>query len=488
MALKMIIEDFLKIAQRDGYNTPPTETNIDAPYGLGPPPSKTKYVNIPPINLVLTHSRNNEPGVKQKKEIVNPTATKNNTKVFEMQKKLISIKLALESSYVGALNSPGAQGRGQYIPGIPQEGFGYNATGKYFTTEQLDKITPEVANLLRLDQSKVRSILMNNSLYKQDLAKVLNIEPDVIDAVRYEANKISSSKTPDEEEQLFGSRPFGNFLINQFLNPYKNKSLQFLSVDLEKPDRTLEGVGATKPVNFAGLVQTIGRIGTPNEKEVFDKKTNKKIKQIVGENIPDGIWDVRTNNSLKAVAGIVEAYLKFWEQMGLPRAAYNLNNYQHFASLIPFDPEDLDTTQDKEKRAKQIIPHLKAIIVFIREFNEEVMDNPNIKPFIAQTKAFAQIKSTKEKQTEPNKLNFPDKKYKDKYEAYKSTFKMPITLKYPDGQTRNYEVTYDDLSSYAKFREFAGRFFGVHYLDPKIDQKTLNWLYEQVNNSVMGKG
>lgn len=73
------------------------------------------------------------------------------------------------------------------------------------------------------------------------------------------------------DPSLQGHKPAGDILLDQWITPAtesvkfwqthtKDKPDQFLTVDVQHPDRSEKGVGATTPVDFKGLIDTIGRI------------------------------------------------------------------------------------------------------------------------------------------------------------------------------------------------------------------------------------
>jgi len=165
------------------------------------------------------------------------------SKIVELQQAILEFKNVAQSTDFGSFENPGVRDRETK----PEWKNFLNSTEQ----KQLD------ANKLKLDQYYKGKIQLNGE-------EAETLEKAVKDG---EAKARFNSLDPS----LQGHKPAGDILLDQWITPAtesvkfwqthsKDKPDQFLTVDVQHPDRSEKGVGATAPVDFKGLIDTIGRI------------------------------------------------------------------------------------------------------------------------------------------------------------------------------------------------------------------------------------
>lgn len=163
-----------------------------------------------------------------------------------------------------------------------------------------------------------------------------------------------------------GSDPFGNFLVNHYLNNEKVVGKQFINTDLQEPLRS--GTALRPNISLRGVVNTIQRIGVPGT-----------------ENKPDGVWQTRTNNALRQIAAVAQTLLQLQKDLGLDIAGYTSQDAKALMEAIPQSYTQLGDTA--EKRATIITPNLKKLTEFYQQFEKLFLNNPEYKAIITQNKS-----------------------------------------------------------------------------------------------------
>ena len=193
-------------------------------------------------------------------------------------------------------------------------------------------------------------------------------------------------------EYLGGTNPFGNFLVNQYANNAKVVGNQFVNIDLPEP---LRSNTAQPNVNLKGIINTIGRIGTPGS-----------------ENKPDGIWQARTNNALKQIYAVGMALIQFAKDMGISIKGFSDADMEQFKELIPASYTDLKSG-DITERATSITKYINALTSLYQKFEKEILEHPEFKALISQEKAFANHSHLVKEDLNQDEQQF--------YEAHKDT-------------------------------------------------------------------
>ena len=164
-----------------------------------------------------------------------------------------------------------------------------------------------------------------------------------------------------EPDYLGGNRPFGKFLVNQYVNNAKVVGDQFVNIDLHEPTRSATAI---HNVDLKGIINTISRIGTPG-----------------AENKPDGIWQTRTDNALKQIYAVGMSLMQFGKDMKL--------DIGEFPELLQSLKEQiLDVKGDKAQRAPLITKLINALSNLYKAFETDVLEHPDLKNLISQENAF----------------------------------------------------------------------------------------------------
>ncbi len=210
----------------------------------------------------------------------------------------------------------------------------------------------------------------------------------------------TDQQTGAQGENLDGSNPFGQFLVDNFIAPKGNAST-FVNTDV--PGQTARMENKIQGGTLRGIINSIKRIGTPGVKG--------------GEVSADGVWKGRTQDSLKNLYLLVSGYLDFANALKLPVQGYTLGNLAQLNGLINSGYPKLKTTQEANNLAANITKHLNALKVFFTNFNKEVVNHPTLKNQINQKKSFSKYKTVPMKNEVPEgydldhvKLNLPNMK------------------------------------------------------------------------------
>lgn len=248
-------------------------------------------------------------------------------------------------------------------------------------------------------------------------------------------------ETKDDKEYLGGSNPFGNFLMENYVNT-KSTSTQYVNVDVagEKPRQNASNEGKS----LRGLIDSLRRIGTPGVAG--------------GEKSADGVWKSRTQTALKNIILITEGILKFSKDMGLEVAGYSEVDLKKLTNLVPANYTDMKNSQEISERATRITAHIKALTSFFTNLQSQI-EKPEIKDFVQQKKSFEQY------QVKPKEVEIPD--------VHVGKF-VPVQI--PGSKIR---ITLEDLKSLPKFQKFLTE-SGVKNVDENTIKKTLEEFKRQL--------
>jgi hypothetical protein len=189
---------------------------------------------------------------------------------------------------------------------------------------------------------------------------------------------------PGSPDYLGGTKPFGNFLVNHYVNNAKIVGKQFVNVDMPEPVRS----GSAIPnKDFAGVVRTISHIGSPG----------------MGESKPDGIWQTRTNNALKQIYAVGKSLMQFGKEMGMSISGFYEDDLNELASNIPASYTQL---KDPSENARAITPIINKLTNLYKEFEDSVLEHPQLKAIITQDKPFADHSKFVKEELTPDERSF----------------------------------------------------------------------------------
>lgn len=175
--------------------------------------------------------------------------------------------------------------------------------------------------------------------------------------------------SPQERE---GVHPFGNFLVNQYINHGNTDSKQFVNTELKQPVREQSSIHDKELRGLQGLVDDLNKIGTPGVGK--------------GERSPDGIWQSRTDHALNTALTIGNALLQLSKDMQVKIEGFSDKDITELSKLIP---QKYTQLKNPSETAEQIIPYLNKIGVFYHSFEKAILNNNQYKSLITQEKPFA---------------------------------------------------------------------------------------------------
>ncbi|MCZ2224531.1 MAG: hypothetical protein LC122_12980 [Chitinophagales bacterium] len=149
-----------------------------------------------------------QPSVTTKKQIKSKPKSESNKKIEEMQKAILHFRDVLANTNIGA-SEVGRKGRGQFIEGVDKSGISFLGAA--------------------------------------------------------EGDSSNAGKTFPQEEEVQGMRPFGQFLLSNYIDQSKVKGVTFTDVDMQKPQRMQGQIGSQDNVEFSGIINSLGRVGTPKQ-------------------------------------------------------------------------------------------------------------------------------------------------------------------------------------------------------------------------------
>lgn len=254
-------------------------------------------------------------------------------------------------------------------------------------------------------------------------------------------------ETKDKKKHLGGSDALGKFIIQNYIPAESYIGKQYLNVDVAGGANRENA--AMPPKDLRGIIDTIKRVGSPNAK---------------GEKTVDGVWQNRTNNSLHVIGDLVQAMLKFTEDMKLPVQGYTEKDLQAFKGLVPADWHDVKSQEEFSSKSKELMPHLKSMTDYFRNLNGRVFNNTNLKNYINQKVSF-------------------DKVQKAPHLGDKRISGVPgVQFDFIKEPAKNW-ISLQELSSLDEFKKFVDR-VGYSGKDPATVKKILNMVSEKLNSKI----
>jgi hypothetical protein len=460
-----------------------------------------------------------------------------------------------------------------------QLAIGSNEVGRRSTGENLDNSKPD--SKLDLIDDKIRSV--KTKLFNDPENKQLKAELDSLDSERY---SIANKKGPEKQtKDVHGLRPIGQILLNDYIGKDTLQGMTFADVDMKQPGRMGQGTGAQDNVSFVGVIDSIGRVGTPvdrqktkqeldlekqiaqlNDRITKESRTSQAINsaktqlakeysqskgtQVTPASIPqqeaesksfemvkakykpqslklnqslsqatrfavqdqpdkpgeekeDGIWDVRTNNSLKNIAGITQGVLGFSKDMEINVPGYTQSNLESFKSGIPDDPELLRSEELQPgyessitKLCNALTAHIKAQARYIELLRKNLFENPEYQSFMKQEKSLFDFNKTdqegmnkKHEQDRNNQVSNernPTSEMDNDTAEYYSNHKFKFDSNYHGAgiqvgiNNKQWIVRFQDLDSVTSFENLYKRINGGN--EPTKEQ--MLEFYNQINNSI----
>ena len=258
-------------------------------------------------------------------------------------------------------------------------------------------------------------------------------------------NQTIGSPTVGDKEFLGGNDPFGQFIVQNYMQGAAGK--QYLNTDVAG------GVNRDKAsiptASLRGMIDTMKRIGTPGS-----SGTEKSV---------DGIWQTRTNNALHVAADLIGAMLKMITDMKIPVVGYTDQQLAEFKKLIPASYTELKSPTDLSERAKALTPHLAAMATFFNNLKPAVFDNKQLKKYIDQKEPFAKYTNT----------NFPNELQLQGIPG--------ITFGFVQDPKQNW-ISLRELSTMDNFKRFVERTIGpTAGENPETVKKVLDMVAKKLN-------
>lgn len=169
-----------------------------------------------------------------------------------------------------------------------------------------------------------------------------------------------------EKDTLGGTRAFGRFLVDQYINNENVVGNQFVNVGLEEPLRSDTAISNR---DLKGIIDTIRRIGSPG----------------TSEHKADGIWQTRTNNALKQIYAVGAGLLHFAKDAHIQITGFTDDKLKEFGLSIPAAYTDLKK-DEIDSRAQELTKYIDALGVLYTKFEDAVLDRPAFKEIINQDK------------------------------------------------------------------------------------------------------
>lgn len=238
-------------------------------------------------------------------------------------------------------------------------------------------------------------------------------------AAKAEATTSTSMKGPEETD------PFGNFLVSNYINDSDVVGKQYLNVDVSGDKKRNDA--SIDNTSLKGIIDTIKRIGSPGSEKAVD-----------------GVWQVKTNNSLKNIFAIASAILNMATSFNLALKDLDDAKLEEFKKLIPNNYTDISEGQ-KVSVAKKLTPLINDIANVFEDFKKYVLQNKQYSKYIEQKKSFIEYKHKPQSATAL--LNEEDKKF------YMSQVSRPV----PNVKVDQTDVTLFDLENMQNFKLMMGR-------------------------------
>lgn len=197
-------------------------------------------------------------------------------------------------------------------------------------------------------------------------------------AAGMDALKLSPQGTGTQEtstgEYLGGHDPFSSFLFSNYLNiGNENKSGQgyVATENLNQKTRQDTAQNRNELSNLRNWIETIMHVGSPLKG---------------GEYQVDGIWGVRTNNGLKAIADFSKMMFNFASDMQINLDEFPTNGIDNFISKIPNLNKNGTVEGITENLAKELTSYINTLSNIVSKFKSKIVENPSWKEYLSQDK------------------------------------------------------------------------------------------------------
>ena len=181
------------------------------------------------------------------------------------------------------------------------------------------------------------------------------------------------------EAQVAGKKAFNDFLAEQYIGTLdeEHRGVEW-STNPALQSRQQKDQSKTGIYELNVVMDTLRRIGSPGP-------GNKEF-------TADGVWQFRTDNALKNMAGLAHALLSFEGDFGLQNESYTKRDLDQFYNLLSGYTIENGVVKmseaDKTKRATEISKHLKKIMRLYASFRRQFLERPAVRSVIEGQRAF----------------------------------------------------------------------------------------------------
>lgn len=394
-----------------------------------------------------------------------PVSTDIKSKIIELQQAILDFKNVAQSTDFGSFGT------------TVQDPFSRNLDPEQ---EAKDK---DLAELIKHIQSNIDMEERNPKKTPEDINHIEYLK---------ERKTALTSQIGLGQKSLQGYKPMNDFFLQKYMEPViggatvwkKNPGSiaeQYVQVEMPTAQRGMKGSGAVNPIDFKGIIETIGRIGTP--------KTSWRPD---GEKVPDGIFDIRTYNAIANIYVVTNAFVNIAKDFGMTINDKLIGNFKSMLTVTPDTFKKLPDVGGKGIPDKSA--NLSAFTRYIRESTEvlkavkkQILDNPAYKEIMSQTKSLGKILSDKSKSVEPIKFEkiekgqvVDDTDLENYYKINKATFNSRFFGTLANFDKKEIFVTYNSLSSIDNLKALYNEYF------PNIKPTTeiLNKFLDSIKSSV----
>lgn len=479
-----------------------------------------------------------------------PTQSKNS--IAEMQKAMLAFRTEFASMAIGS-NQIGRKETNEYM-----DSNGAEAKQVEDLKKKIVDARAEVYRLSEANESDLHSKPGQKEPVVTNATKAYDKAAQNLQNLQNQLNLAMGNST--QKRDIQGLRPLGQILLNDYIGKNALQGVTFSDVDMKQPGRMTEDTGQVDNQEFAGVINTIGRVGTPSnvpnraqspqekalEKQIdtlessryeakrkyFEKNPPQKSKEdpygeesmrqmesklpdpysprikklneqlmtmkgnldkkheedylkknpAKGEDTEDGIWDVRTNNSLKNIAAIMKGVMAFANDMQIKVEGYDQSLLEKFNKGIPDDPKLLskriaqkypDRQSEEIKKYCEIVQlNIEAQTRYLHQFKRVVFNNEKYNQFLTQSEALYDFDKT----TVPNQQEHDEKrKLVDSRSFIQSTPSIARYIKHHFGEFDNktygagllanidgkqVQVTYQSISTFPGLEKLFNTVYG----------------------------
>lgn len=175
-----------------------------------------------------------------------------------------------------------------------------------------------------------------------------------------------------EQKQAYGRMSFADFITQHFTRDSDIPGVEF-DWDPSKTEMTQKD--PSKPTRTNVVMDTMTRIGNPT---LPGQKPEFAI---------DGDWGPRTNASLRNAYAMAFGLLEMAKEFNFHPRAFSPRDREALKALIPFTSKEI-SFQEKDKRAKDIIPLLRAVRNLFQETEDHILNNTGFTPYIEGTQPY----------------------------------------------------------------------------------------------------